>query len=268
MPWGTADQFDALPPNVAAAFRADPSYYLAQVPNPFQGSASQQSRFVGPDNSALEAVRALSPIQQRNGVGNQQQLRSVGQLHLQRGTAPHRKALLGRSAVPVLLHIPEEHRRFFARIQRLFVSDGRFHHQRIRARDPNNLRLDRSLSVFSIPQIAQLSFVYQLPFGRHRKYGANVSAWADALLGGWQVNGIYRIDDGLPVQLFLCGGCSTSLPTYGNQYPESAGPLQVAGTGNLNQYFANPQVAVSPRPTAMATRRECCRMRAYREPTI
>ena len=35
------------------------------------------------------------------------------------------------------------------------------------ARDPNNLRLDRSLSVFSIPQIAQFSFLYQLPFG-HR----------------------------------------------------------------------------------------------------
>jgi hypothetical protein len=116
------------------------------------------------------------------------------------------------------------------------------------ARDPNNLRLDRSLSVFSIPQIVQLSFIYQLPFGRHRKYGANVSEWADALLGGWQVNGIYRIDDGLPVQLFLCGGCSTNLPTYGNQYPNLLAPLQVAGTGNLNQYFANSQVAVKPAP--------------------
>jgi hypothetical protein len=76
------------------------------------------------------------------------------------------------------------------------------------ARDPNNLRLDRSLSTFSIPQIAQFSFIYQLPFGRHRKYGASVSAPVDALLGGWQVNGIYRIDDGLPIQLGLCGGAA------------------------------------------------------------
>ena len=75
------------------------------------------------------------------------------------------------------------------------------------ARDPNNLRLDRSLSAFSIPQIAQFSFVYQLPFGRHMKYGANVNGFAlDALLGGWQVNGIYRVDNGLPIQLGLCGG--------------------------------------------------------------
>jgi hypothetical protein len=102
--------------------------------------------------------------------------------------------------------------------------------------------------VFSIPQIAQLSFVYQLPFGHHRKYGANVSAWADALLGGWQFNGIYRVDDGLPVQLFLCGGCGTSLPTYGNQLPDLQAALQVAGTGNLNRYFSNPRVAVKPAP--------------------
>ena len=62
------------------------------------------------------------------------------------------------------------------------------------------------------------------------------------------MNGIYRVDNGLPVQLFLCGGCGTSLPTYGNQYPDLLAPLHVAGTGNLNQYFANPGVAVKPAP--------------------
>ncbi len=116
------------------------------------------------------------------------------------------------------------------------------------ARDPNNLRLDRSLSAFSIPQIAQLSFVYQLPFGHHRQYGANVNNWLDAAFGGWQINGIYRVDDGLPIQLDLCGGCSVNLPTYGNQFPDLLAPLNVAGTGNLNQYFSNPQVAVKPAP--------------------
>ena len=39
-----------------------------------------------------------------------------------------------------------------------------------------------------------------------------------------------------------------SLPTYGTQYPNLLAPLQVAGSGNLNQYFANPQVAVRPPP--------------------
>jgi hypothetical protein len=108
--------------------------------------------------------------------------------------------------------------------------------------------LDRSLSAFSIPQIAQFSFVYELPFGRHRKYGTNLNGILDAFAGGWQVNGIYRVDNGLPIQLGLCGGCSVNLPTYGNQYPDLLAPLKVAGTGNLNQYFANPQVVAKPAP--------------------
>jgi len=71
------------------------------------------------------------------------------------------------------------------------------------ARDPNNLRLDRSLSSFSIPQIAQLSWIYELPFGRGRRFGGGLSGIAEAITGGWQVNGIYRVDNGLPVQLFF-----------------------------------------------------------------
>jgi hypothetical protein len=77
-----------------------------------------------------------------------------------------------------------------------------------------------------------------------------MNEFAEALLGGWQVNGIYRVDNGLPIQLGLCGGCSLSLPTYGTQYPDLLAPLRVAGTGNLNQYFANPQVAAKPAPYA------------------
>jgi len=111
---------------------------------------------------------------------------------------------------------------------------------------PNNLRLDRSLSSFSIPQIVQLSWLYQLPFGHGRRFGSGLSGLAEAVAGGWQVNGIYRVDNGLPVQLSLCSGCGLSLPTYGNQYPDLLAPLKVAGTQNLNQYFANPQVAVRP----------------------
>src|SRR5262249_54917594 len=34
---GYANQFDALPPSIADAFRANPSFYTQQVPNPFAG---------------------------------------------------------------------------------------------------------------------------------------------------------------------------------------------------------------------------------------
>ncbi len=245
---GFGNQLDALPPSVAAAFQANPSYYLDQVPNPFysviQGSADLSgltiprwklyvpypqysngagagisSSFVPWANSIYNAVQFR--IEKRFSQGLQFLFTYVFQKSLDDSS-------LGSSGYSFLV--------------------GGLATAESNARDPNNLRLDRSLSAFSIPQIAQLSFVYQLPFGHHRQYGANVNNWLDAAFGGWQINGIYRVDDGLPIQLDLCGGCSVNLPTYGNQFPDLLAPLNVAGTGNLNQYFSNPQVAVKPAP--------------------
>lgn len=245
---GYADQFDALPPNVAAAFRANPSYYLAQVPNPFQALLPDSADLSG---ASIPRWKLLVPYPQYSS-GNVSGISS--------SFVPWANSIYNAAQLRI-------EKRFSGGVQFLFVYSfqksiddsslgssgysfltGGSTTSETAARDPNNLRGDRSLSVFSIPQIAQLSFVAQLPFGRHRKYGANIDEWADALVGGWQINGIYRVDNGLPVQLFLCGGCSINLPTYGNQYPDLLAPLQVAGTGNLNRYFANPQVAVKPAP--------------------
>ena len=62
---GYANQFDALPPNVADAFRANPSYYLAAGSQSFLRSDSRKRRSVRSDHSPLEAVRSLSAIQRR-----------------------------------------------------------------------------------------------------------------------------------------------------------------------------------------------------------
>lgn len=245
---GYANQFDALPPDVAGAFRANPSYYLQQVSNPFDGVIPGSADLSGttiprwkldvpyPQYSAgFGSGISSSFVPWANSIYNAVQLRiekrfSQG-LEFQ-FTYTFQKSLddssLGSSGYS-------------------FLTGGMATYES-NARDPNNLRLDRSLSAFSIPQIAQLNFVYELPIGRHKKYGANLTGLADALVGGWQVNGIYRVDNGLPIQLGLCGGCSVNLPTYGNQYPDLLAPLHVAGTGNRNQYFVNPQVAVRPAP--------------------
>ena len=245
---GFANQLDALPPNVADAFRANPAFYLDQVPSPFYGILQGSPDLSGP---TIPRWKLLVPFPQysagtspgitssfvpwANSIYNALQLRiekrfSQGLWFLV--TYSFQKSLddssLGSSGYS-------------------FLTGGAATAE-ANARDPNNLRLDRSLSAFSIPQIAQFSFVYQLPLGRHQRYGSNLSGVADAFLGGWQINGIYRVDNGLPIQLLLCGGCSVSLPTYGNQFPNLLAPLKVAGSGNLNQYFVNPRVAVLPAP--------------------
>jgi hypothetical protein len=47
------------------------------------------------------------------------------------------------------------------------------------------------------------SFVYEMPFGRGRKFGANWNKGVDALLGGWQVGGIYTAHTGFPLTIKL-----------------------------------------------------------------
>ena len=66
---GYANQFDALPPNVADAFRANPSYYLEQVPNPFYGVIQGSADLSGPTIPAMEAVRSVSAVQRGSAPG-------------------------------------------------------------------------------------------------------------------------------------------------------------------------------------------------------
>ena len=111
--------------------------------------------------------------------------------------------------------------------------------------DPNNRRLERSFSTFDIPRVLQLSYVYELPIGRNKLVGGNMHPVLNAIVGGWQTNGIWRFNDGRPLLLGLSGG--QSLPTYGGQRPNLTGPLHCnTGSDFLNYYFSNPDVAVVP----------------------
>ncbi|HTA44950.1 MAG TPA: TonB-dependent receptor, partial [Bryobacteraceae bacterium] len=245
---GYANEFDALSPTVAEAFRADPSYYLQQVPNPFNGIIQNSPDLSGP---TVPRWKLLVPYPQySNGTAS----------GLSSSFVPWANSIYNAAQLRVEKRFSQDLQFLFTYVFQKSLDDsslgssgysfltGGMATYETNARDPNNLRLDRSLSAFSIPQIAQLSFLYQLPFGHGRKFGANSGALLDAVLGGWQLNGIYRVDNGLPIQLGLCGGCSVNLPTYGYQNPNLVVPLRVAGTGNLSQYFANPQVAVIPAP--------------------
>jgi hypothetical protein len=106
-------------------------------------------------------------------------------------------------------------------------------------RDPNNRHLERSLSEWDIPQVFQVGYLYQLPFGRGKKWGSGWSPILNGFLGGWQTNGIWRFDNGQPIHLGLSGG--TSPDTYGGQLPDVIGQLKVNPKSKwfTDGYFAN-----------------------------
>ncbi|MBL8173159.1 MAG: TonB-dependent receptor [Bryobacterales bacterium] len=69
--------------------------------------------------------------------------------------------------------------------------------------DNYNLRAERGLSAFDFRQRFTASFLYELPFGRGRKYGIS-NAVANTIFGGWQLGGIVTFQDGFPNTMY-CG---------------------------------------------------------------
>ncbi len=118
--------------------------------------------------------------------------------------------------------------------------------------DPNNRSLERSLSQFDIPQVLNLSYVYELPIGRGKAIGKNWNPALNFILGGWRTNGIWRFSKGQPIELGFSGG--QNIPTYGGQRPNLTGALlRTDGANWKDQYFANPDVVSKPEKYALGT---------------
>jgi hypothetical protein len=56
-----------------------------------------------------------------------------------------------------------------------------------------------SLSNFDMRHIVNANFVWSLPFGKGRYFLGNNGKVANAILGGWQLSGIFRSNSGLPI---------------------------------------------------------------------
>lgn len=101
----------------------------------------------------------------------------------------------------------------------------------------------RGVSDFDTTHQFNTNWVYELPFGRGRQFGASLSGWQNALIGGWQWSGLARWTSGFPTTIETF----TSFPT--NWYlPSTAilsGPKPKTGafidprTGNPD-LFQNP----------------------------
>ena len=86
------------------------------------------------------------------------------------------------------------------------MAGRRFNGDTIGVQDPYNLRAERSVSTFDIPQVLQFSYVYALPVGRGKRFGGNMNPILNGVIGGWQLNGIWRFQGGRPIILHLDSG--------------------------------------------------------------
>lgn len=58
---------------------------------------------------------------------------------------------------------------------------------------------NHALSDFDTTHVVNANFLFDLPVGRGRKWFSDMNKWADAFVGGWSLNGIYRWNTGQPI---------------------------------------------------------------------
>jgi len=78
--------------------------------------------------------------------------------------------------------------------------------------------LDRGLSDFDMPQRLALSYVYELPFGKGKRFGSDVSGLPGKLASGWQLSGITTFASGTPFSI-ISGVQTGSYTMFGNNRP-------------------------------------------------
>jgi len=66
----------------------------------------------------------------------------------------------------------------------------------------HNLDAERGPTSYDIKLNNVTSLVYALPFGKGRKYGANMNPVFDAIAGGWELNLINTAHTGLPINVY------------------------------------------------------------------
>jgi hypothetical protein len=66
-------------------------------------------------------------------------------------------------------------------------------------RNPINPDLEYSVSNFDVRHNFNANWLLELPFGKERKFFSGINSVADALIGGWQLTGIMRLNSGAPI---------------------------------------------------------------------
>ncbi len=119
-----------------------------------------------------------------------------------------------------------------------------FASQVINAWYPNQLRAP---SDFDTTHQINANGVYQLPVGRGKRFASGINRWADAVVGGWTLSGLWRWSSGYPFSISSGFGWATnfdeqSMAVLDGSRPKT-GTFIVNGQPNV---FKNPNNTADP----------------------
>lgn len=122
-------------------------------------------------------------------------------------------------------------------------------------REPQNsydLKADRGPAEFDVRHRFVASYIWELPFGRNRRFGNDWSQALDFALGGWQLTGIHSLQSGLALTATLGGASVLNIGGERRARPNLVGdPELPESERTINRWFnTDAFAAFSPAPQA------------------
>lgn len=111
-----------------------------------------------------------------------------------------------------------------------------------------NPRQNKSVADFDTTHIITTDAVYKLPFGRGGLFLNHPNKFVEAVIGGWQLNGLGRWTSGLPFGLQIAGGWMTAWPKQSmtiQTAPLGALAPHTSRVGGVPNAFPNPSALVA-----------------------
>jgi hypothetical protein len=107
-------------------------------------------------------------------------------------------------------------------------------HSRLREKlgylNPSDADLEDRVGTDDRPNRFTLATVWQVPFGRGRRFGKEMNRFVDAVVGGWQINGTYEWQSGHPIlfstPLFYAGDV-TALESHSGENDGQGGKFGI-----------------------------------------
>jgi hypothetical protein len=121
--------------------------------------------------------------------------------------------------------------------------------------DPYNLHAEWASSDFDVRHNLVFSGLYRLPFGTGQKFFSNWGKTTNTILGGWQVNAIYNMRTGTPVNVVRGNNPSAAFP--GLRPDVIANPVLPRNQRTLLHYFNTDAFTSAPFDCSTPTSVSC-----------
>jgi hypothetical protein len=196
----------------------------AQVPNPFFGQISASG--CGLDQPTVIQGQLLRPYPEYCSVTEAPPAAGSSSYNALQATYTHR----WHSGLN--LNVSYTYSKFLDNVQG--SSGWAFPGTGSQVRDAYNLAAERAVDTSDIPHSLVVNYIYALPFGSGKMLGAGWNKPVNAVLGGWQLTGIFYAKSGFPLSISPAQNNTDSFG--GNQRPNLVGDPRPADQ-NINNWI-------------------------------